>query len=190
MRKIISAAALLLIALLVSCAERTPSIDGTGNTLVLYFSATGNTERVAEIIADETGATLFEITPQEPYTSEDLNWTDENSRVVYEHDNPEERDVALTSYSVSGWEAYDTVFIGYPIWWGIAAWPASSFVSRNDFTGKTVIPFATSTSSGIGNSGTLLEEAETGNGNWLDGHRFSSGDGESAIREWLSSLGL
>ena len=85
----------------------------------------------------------------EPYSDDDLNWTDDNSRVVYEHDNPDARDVELVESTVSDWESYDTVFIGYPIWWGIAAWPVDGFIEANDFTGKTVIPFCTSSSSGL-----------------------------------------
>lgn len=161
-----------------------------GGTLVVYFSASGNTERVAGYIAGATGADVFVIEPAEPYTSDDLNWTDESSRVVYEHDNPDAQDVELVSSSVDGWETYDTVFIGYPIWWGVAAWPVSSFVADNDFTGKTVVPFCTSSSSGLGQGGTLLADAELGSGNWLEGRRFSSGAGQEDVDEWIASLGL
>ena len=115
-----------------------------GKTLVVYYSATGNTEEVATAIAAVTGADVFELEPVEPYSSDDLNWRDENSRVVYEHNHPEARLVELVASTVPDWEAYDTVLIGYPIWWGIAAWPVDGFVEANDFTGKTVIPFCTS----------------------------------------------
>lgn len=101
-------------------------------------------------IAEATGGDLFAITPAEPYTSDDLNWTDENSRVSQEYADESLRDVELTTTEVENWDSYDTVFIGYPIWWGIAAWPTDSFVKANDFTGKTVIPFCTSSSSGPG----------------------------------------
>ena len=97
-----------------------------GRTLVVYYSATGNTEEAANYIAAAANADIFELTPVEPYTSDDLNWTDENSRVVYEHDNPDARDVELVSTTVPNWDSYDTVFIGYPIWWGIAAWPVTA----------------------------------------------------------------
>ena len=120
-----------------------------GKTLVVYYSASGNTEAVAGYIAAATGGDLFEITPAEPYTSDDLNWTNEDSRVSREHEDESLRDVELTTTTVENWDEYDTVFIGYPIWWGIAAWPVDGFVSANDFTGKTVIPFATSSSSGM-----------------------------------------
>lgn len=130
----------------------------TGKTLVVYYSASGNTERVAKDIAEAAGADLFEIVPTEVYTSEDLNWTNSDSRVSREHDDESLRDVPLTTTEVPDWDSYDTVFIGYPIWWGIAAWPVDTFVKNNDFTGKTVIPFATSSSSGMGQSGSLLAD--------------------------------
>ena len=134
----------------------------TGKTLVVYYSASGNTERVAKAAAEAAGADLFEIVPVEPYTSDDLNWTNDNSRVSREHDDESLRNVELVSTEVENWDSYDTVLIGYPIWWGIAAWPTDGFVKANDFTGKTVIPFCTAASSGIGQSGKLLAEPETG----------------------------
>lgn len=163
---------------------------GTGsNTLVVYFSATGSTEEAAKTIAEKLGADLFELVPQNPYTSGDLNWTVDGSRVNLEHDNPSKRTVELTADTVENWASYDTVFIGYPIWWGIAAWPVDGFIAANDFTGKTVIPFCTSTSSGLGQSGQLLAEA-AGTGDWMEGHRFSSGAAESEVEEWIGGLNL
>ena len=161
----------------------------TGKTLVVYYSASGNTERVGKDIAEAAGADLFEIVPTEVYTSEDLNWTNPDSRVSREHDDESLRDVPLTTTEVPDWDSYDTVFIGYPIWWGIAAWPVDTFVKNNDFTGKTVIPFATSSSSGMGQSGTLLSEM-AGTGDWQDGQRFSSGASQSDVADWVSGLGL
>lgn len=166
----------------------TPDTEET-NALVVYFSATGNTEAVAGYIADTLGADTFEITAAEPYTADDLNWNDPESRVVYEYENPDARDVALVTDTPENWEDYDTVFIGYPIWWGVAAWPMSSFVAANDFTGKTVIPFCTSSSSGLGDSGTLLEEL-AGTGEWLDGQRFRSSASETEVADWVTGLGL
>lgn len=159
----------------------------TGKTLVVYYSATGHTEGVADYIAAATNADLFELEPVQPYSSDDLNWTDESSRVVYEHDNPDARKVELVAATVDNWESYDTIFIGYPIWWHIAAWPVDSFIAANDFTGKTVIPFCTSSSSGLGESGELLAEA-AGTGNWLEGERFQSGASEDEVREWVEGL--
>ena len=171
--------------------EETAPADETagGSVLVAYFSATGNTEAAADYIADALGADTFEITPAEPYTSDDLNWSDEDSRVSREHEDPSLQTVELTETTPENWENYDTVFIGYPIWWGVAAWPVSSFVEANDFTGKTVIPFCTSSSSQLGESGTLLEQA-AGTGEWLEGQRFRSSVSEADVAEWVNGLGL
>ena len=163
----------------------TPTDSGAKKTLVVYFSASGNTEHVAKEIAAAANADIFEIVPQDVYTSDDLNWTNPNSRVCREHDDESLRDVPLTSTAVDGWENYDTVYIGYPIWWGIAAWPVDNFVKANDFSGKTVIPFATSSSSGMGQSGTLLERMANG-GDWQEGHRFSSGASAADVDAWVS----
>lgn len=155
--------------------------------LVVYYSASGTTEKIAKYIANAANADIFEIQPVEPYTADDLDWTDESSRVVKEHDDESLRDVEIASTTVPHWDTYDTVFIGYPIWWGIAAWPTDGFVKANDFTGKTVIPFCTSASSGIGDSGKLLEE-EAGTGNWLDGMRFRSSASEDDVKSWVDGL--
>ncbi len=160
-----------------------------GKTLVVYYSATGSTQAVAEYIAQSAGGDLFEIQPTEPYTSDDLNWSNSDSRVSREHDNEDERDVELVSTTVDNWDEYDTVFSGYPIWWGIAAWPVDNFIKANDFTGKTVIPFCTSASSGIGDSGKLLEEM-AGTGDWQEGKRFSSNASEEEVQDWVKSLNL
>lgn len=160
-----------------------------GKTLVVVYSASGNTKAIADYIVSATGADLFEITPTEPYTSDDLDWTDPDSRVSREHDDESLRDVELTTTTVENWEDYDTVFIGYPIWWGIAAWPTDTFVKANDFSDKTVVPFCTSSTSGLGESGKLLAD-EAGTGNWLDGQRFQSRADESEVKEWVDSLGL
>lgn len=160
-----------------------------GKTLVVYYSASGNTENVSNVIAKTLGADLFELEPVEPYSNDDLNWTNDDSRVTREHENEDERDVELVSATVDNWSEYDTVFIGYPIWWGIAAWPVDEFIETNDFTGKTVIPFATSASSGMGQSGELLEEM-AGTGDWQEGQRFRSGASEDDIVAWVEGLGL
>ena len=166
-----------------------PTNKTGGKTLVVYYSASGNTEDAANYIAEATGGDLFQLIPADDYTDADLNYRDSDSRVVYEHDHPEAREVALEENTVENWDEYDTVFIGYPIWWGIAAWPVDGFVKANDFTGKTVIPFCTSASSGLGDSGKLLEEM-AGTGNWLEGQRFSSGVSEQTVQEWIVSLNL
>lgn len=160
-----------------------------GGTLVVYYSATGNTEQVANYIANITGGDLFELEPVEPYTSDDLDWTNDNSRVSQEYYDESLRDVELVADTVENWDSYDTIFIGYPIWWGIAAWPTDGFVEANDFTGKTVIPFCTSASSGLGESGELLSEL-AGTGDWQEGMRFRSSASEADVQEWLDSLNL
>ena len=148
----------------------------------------GNTQ-AATYIADITGGDLFELEPADPYTDEDLNYNNEDSRVSQEYADESLRDVELVSDTVENWDSYDTVFIGYPIWWGIAAWPVDTFVEANNFTGKTVIPFATSASSGLGESGQLLAEL-AGTGDWQEGMRFRSSVSEGDVQEWLDSLSL
>ena len=160
-----------------------------GKVLVVYYSASGNTKRVAEEIAAAADGDLFEIVPTEVYTSDDLDWTVDDSRVNREHEDESLRDVPLTTTEVENWDEYDTVFIGYPIWWAIAAWPVNNFVKNNDFTGKTVIPFCTSSSSGMGQSGTLLSEM-AGSGEWQEGQRFSGSASSSDVTDWVTGLGL
>lgn len=167
--------------------ESTKTDGKNGKVLVVYYSATGSTEAVANTIAETLNADVFQLEPVEPYSDDDLNWSNDNSRVTKEHDDPNSRDVELTSTTVDNWESYDTVFIGYPIWWGIAAWPVDGFIKGNDFTGKTVIPFCTSTSSNIGESGELLEKM-AGTGEWLEGERFSSSTSTKDIQKWVESL--
>lgn len=159
----------------------------TGNTLVVYFSATGNTERVAQVIAETTGGELFELEPADPYTDEDLNYNDESSRVSQEYADESLRNVELVTDTVDNWQDVDTVYIGYPVWWGIAAWPVNTFVEANDFTGKTVIPFCTSASSGLGDSVELLAEL-AGSGDWQEGMRFRSSVSDEDVVAWVESL--
>ena len=165
----------------------TSNAVGTGKVLVAYYSAQGHTKRVAEAVADELNADLFEIAPQEVYSEADLDWTDEQSRVSREHDDESLRDIPLAQTTPDNWSEYDTVIIGYPIWWAIAAWPCNHFASDNDFTGKKVIPFCTSSSSGMGQSGKLLADA-AGTGDWADGQRFSSGVSDSEVRSWAAGI--
>lgn len=162
--------------------------DGTqGKTLVVYFSATGNTERVAEVIADTTDGELFELEPVDPYTDEDLNYNDDNSRVSQEYADESLRNVELVADTVDDWQDVEKIYIGYPVWWGIAAWPVNTFVEANDFTGKTVIPFCTSASSGLGDSGELLAEL-AGTGDWQEGMRFRSSVSDEDVVAWVESL--
>lgn len=155
--------------------------------LVVYYSAQNHTEAVAKQIAENLDADVFEVIPKDVYTSDDLDWTDSNSRVTKEHDDESLRNIELETTDVPNWEDYDTVLIGYPIWWGIAAWPIDNFVKNNDFTGKTVIPFCTSSSSGLGESGEILE-GYANSGNWQEGHRFSSSASDSDIKSFTDSI--
>ena len=194
MKKIIPllVSALMLLSL-AACGSKTTTPETTtapaasgGKTLIVYFSATGNTK--AEAIAAATGGDLLELEPAEPYTSADLDYNNADSRVSREHDDETLRDVALKTTTVANWADYDTVYIGYPIWWGIAAWPVDTFVKANDFTGKTVIPFCTSGSSDIGESGTQLA-ALAGTGDWQTGKRFPSAVTQQEVADWVKSLG-
>lgn len=167
--------------------------DGTeeqaGKVLVVYYSASGNTKAVGDVIAQYTGGDVFEIIPVNAYTSEDLNWRAEGSRVNQEHEDESLQDIELVSTTVDNFDSYDTIFIGYPIWWHEAAWVVNHFVKDNDFTGKTVIPFCTSSSSDLGESGTHLAEM-AGTGDWQEGQRFSSSASENEVTEWLAGLGF
>lgn len=165
------------------------SSDEANKTLVVYYSATGNTAKVAEVIVNENDMDVFAIMPEQPYSTEDLAWTDENSRVSKEHADPALQDVALLQDTPDNWDSYETVIIGYPIWWGQAAYPVASFVKANDFTGKTVIPFCTSASSDIGDSAQNLADLAKG-GEWMGGMRFPSAVNSDEVRQWVDDLGL
>ncbi len=166
--------------------QETPE-SGSGKILVAYYSAQGHTRAVAETAADELGADLFEIVPTQVYSESDLDWTNSSSRVSVEHDNESQRDVPLVKTAPDNWADYDTVLVGYPIWWGIAAWPCDHFAADNNFAGKKVIPFCTSSSSGLGQSGQLLASA-AGTGDWQTGQRFSSSASDTEVRTWAKSL--
>lgn len=177
MKKIITLALMLLAASFIYA-------DGTA---VVYFSATGNTERVAQIIADRLDADIYEITAAEPYSSSDLNWRDEESRVWDEHRiYPDIRPGMAQEIDLSD---YDTVFLGYPLWWGEAPAIVLTFLESTDLEGKTVIPFCTSSSSGLGNSDENLHSLQPA-ASWHEGHRFRSRASESDVADWLDELGL
>lgn len=169
--------------------NNTTTTSANGKTLVVYYSAQTHTRRVAERIAKNLNADTFEIVPEDVYSEDDLNWTNSNSRVCKEYENESLRDIKLKGTDVPNWENYDTILIGYPIWWGIAAWPTDTFVKANDFTGKTVIPFCTSYSSGIGQSDKLLKNEAKG-GDWKSGQRFYQDVDLSEVDKWTNGLGL
>lgn len=158
-------------------------------TLVIFFSTQNHTRSVATKIATNLNADIFEIEPAEPYTEEDLDWTASDSRVSKEHDDESLQDVALKITAVPNWDSYDTVLIGYPIWWGLSAWPVDSFVKQIDFTNKTIIPFCTFHSSGLGSSDANLH-SKTTTGNWQPGHRFFQDATDADVKEWTDSLSL
>ena len=159
-----------------------------GRVLVAYFSATGNTEGVADIIAGHLDAGLFAIAPAQPYTDADLDYNDPGSRTSQERANAD-RIIELEQVTPDGFDAYDTVFVGYPIWWGDASWVVNGFVEGNDFSGKCVIPFCTSGSSSMGRSGENLA-AMAGTGEWLPGARFPGSAAPSEVTAWVDGLGL
>lgn len=166
-----------------------PIVPADKKVLVVYYSDTGNTKAVADKIAKETGADEFRLELTQPYTEEDLNYNDEDSRVSREHENPSLRHGEYTK-DVANWKDYDMVFIGYPIWWQQAAWTVEPFVKGHDFSGKIVIPFATSAMSDIGDSGENLALLAGRKGKWLDGRRFSGDASTDEVHEWLQSLDL
>lgn len=158
-----------------------------GKSLIIYFSAQGHTKKIAEQIAENLGADLFEITSKQQYTEEDLDWTNDNSRASREFANESERDIELANTDIPNWADYDIVLIGYPIWWGISAWPVNSFIKNLDLNGKTVIPFCVSHSSELGDSVKLLQ-ADANGGDWQTGHRFYQDATSADIKSWTDSL--
>ena len=155
--------------------------------LVAYFSATNTTEGVAKIIAESLNADLYEIVPENPYTSADLNYNDKSSRSTTEMNDPNCR--PAISGSVDDMGKYDIVFVGYPIWWGDAPRIISTFVESYDFAGKTVVPFCTSASSGVGSSASNIEKL-AGSGTWLSGTRLNGNASKGDIVDWINGLGL
>ncbi|MCY7009049.1 flavodoxin [Fusobacterium simiae] len=153
---------------------------------VVYFSATGNTKRVAEMINTNIKSDIFEIVPQIPYTSNDLNYGDSNSKTTKEKEDKSIRPAIKNKIDLS---QYDVVFLGYPIWWGEAPRIMNTFVENTDLNGKTIIPFVTSGSSSIGSSAKELSK-QTKGATWKDGRRFGSNTSNDEIKKWVNSLGL
>ncbi len=162
-----------------------PEKESGSTVLVAYFSATGTTRGVAEKLAAITGADLYEIIPAEPYSNADLDYNDANSRTTKEQNDKSARPViGSEAIDLSG---YETVYIGFPIWWGEEPRILDTFVEQYDFTGKTLIPFCTSGGSGIGRSGSNLEEL-AGKGTWLTGTRHNGNISESDLQSWIAGL--
>jgi flavodoxin len=169
----------------VTSSEETDNTQKDGGTLVVYFSATGTTKGVAEKIAGITGADTYEIKAAQEYSDEDLNWNDSNSRSTKEQNDSSVRpEIGSEAVSLDG---YSTIYIGYPIWWGEEPRIMDTFVESYNFDGITMIPFCTSSSSGIGRSGQNLAD-NAGSGSWLEGKRFGAGASEDDIRSWIEGL--
>ena len=169
-----------------ACAQN----KGDGNMqtdnkqLIVYFSATGTTARAAQTIADVTGGTLYEIVPQQSYTSDDLDWNDRQSRSSVEMNNPQARPVLKdTKLDVA---AYDVIFIGYPIWWNQAPRIINTFIESHDLNGKTLVPFATSGGSGISNSVRELRKIYP-DLEWRDG-KLLNGASRNSIQNWVGDV--
>ena len=155
------------------------------DVLVAYFSATGTTKGVAEKIASITGGDLYEILAAQPYTEDDLNYNDDNSRSTTEQNDKNVRpEIGSEDISLEG---YKTIYLGFPIWWGEEPRILDTFVEKYNFDGITVIPFCTSGGSGIGRSGPNME-ALAGSGTWLEGERFSGSVSEADLQSWIDGL--
>ena len=164
-----------------------PAPNEEPRVLVAYFSATGNTENIAGHLEAVLDADLYEIVPQNPYTSADLNYNNSDSRASREQNDADAR--PAISGSVDNMEDYDVVFLGYPIWWGQAPKIVYTFLENYNFEGKTIVPFCTSGSSGIGSSATNMHDLAP-DANWLSGQRFSGSADSSAIESWVDGLAL
>lgn len=169
--------------------EQTPewTDDGGKKVLIAYFSATNNTENIANHLNDILDADLYEIVPETPYTADDLNYNDSSSRSSQEMNTPDSRPVI--SGNVENMEQYDVIFLGYPIWWGEAPRIINTFLESYDLSGKTIVPFCTSASSPLGSSATKLQDV-TDSATWLEGQRFSGGASVSDVQSWVDSLNL
>ena len=156
-----------------------------GKTLVAYFSASGVTKKLAQTLADAIGADLFAIEPKVPYTRADLNWMDKQSRSTIEMQNPASRpEIAGTCANIAD---YDTVFVGFPIWWYVAPTIVNTFLESCDLTGRTVVPFATSGGSGMGKTNSVLKPS-CGGAKLLEGKVFRRGTSKSDLAAWAESL--
>ena len=189
-------AVLMMLTLIVSClspafaeegASAAETREPASHILVAYFSATSTTKGVAEKLAEGLSADLYEIVPEEPYTDADLNYNDSRSRTSVEMDDPACR--PAIAGELPDLTAYDTVLIGYPIWWGDTPRIVSNFVENVDLTDKTLAVFFTSGSSGLGSSMKHLEE-QAGAGTWLEGRRFSSRTTVEELTEWAAGLNI
>ncbi len=154
-------------------------------TLVAYFSASGQTAKLAKTFADAEHADLFEIEPEKSYTSTDLDWNGKKSRSSIEMNDPSSRPGILAR--VGDMDAYDTVFVGFPIWWYEAPRIIQTFLEEYDFTGKRMVAFATSGGSGMGSTVSILEKSTPG-AVWLGGKKLSAHASKSEVSSWIKSI--
>lgn len=184
----------LVLALLMSMSfaaaeEETGSFEHTdSNILVACFSATGNTWPLAEAAAAHLNADLFRIEPQEPYTDADLNYNNDSCRAKREMNDPQSRPALAAMVKNMG--QYDTVILAFPIWWGQAPRIIETFIEAHDLSGKTVLTFCTSASSGFGRTGTILSALTDDSVNWLEGSRFAPGTSAEKMVAWLDEKGI
>ena len=155
--------------------------------LVAYFSASGVTAKVAETLSEAIGADLYEIEPEIPYTKADLNWMDKKSRSTIEMNDPTSR--PAISGKRDNMDEYDVVFVGFPIWWYVAPTIINSFLESYDLTGKTIIPFATSGSSGMGKTNEKLQPSCPGS-KLIEGRVFKKSASKSELSAWVDGLKL
>ena len=152
--------------------------------LVAYFSATGTTKELAENLAKAANADLFEIEPQQPYTSADLDWTNKHSRSTMEMQDPKSRPAIANK--LSNMDEYDVIFVGFPIWWYVAPTIINTFLEQYDLTGKTIVPFATSGGSNMGRTNEML--AASCNGKLVEGKRLSSRASLAELKDWAEKF--
>lgn len=157
-----------------------------GKSLVAYFSASGTTEKLAKTLSKISNSDLFKIEPTIPYTQEDLDWTNENSRSTIEMKKDKSSRPAIAN-KVENMDQYDVIYIGFPIWWYVAPKIINTFLESYDFSGKTIIPFATSGGSGMGKTEEVLKNCCSKETKWKNGRRFESFD-EATLKSWIDSL--
>lgn len=198
MKKLLaSILAVMLVMAMTSCSGGNSGASGgdqaaqqntDDKSIVVYFSCTGNTKAVAEEIAAQTGSDLHEIVPEEPYTEEDLNYNDDNCRANAEMNDPESR--PAISNTIENLSDYDTIYIGYPIWWGSLPRIMNTFFDTYDFSGKTIVPFCTSGSSSISQSVSVIRDAEP-EAQVKEGLQVSSSgadDSSDEVSRWLEEI--
>lgn len=191
MKKMMIIIAVALVPLLSTC-QNTNSNNINNNmkkkTLVAYFSCTGNTRQLAKTLAEVTGGDLYEITPEKPYTSADLDWNNDHSRSSVEMRDKSSR--PAISGKVENFNDYDVVFVGFPIWWYVAPTIINTFLESYDFSGKIVIPFCTSGSSGVGQTDKYLHPSCSKETDWRPAKRFPTNTDKATLQKWVESLNI